>query len=86
MKNKLGHSLHQHILRVNFESYLRKHATTPIMASSSPVGYGWKLEEDRLEIVWGTQQPAPESILEYVKIANATKAVKQKDAPPTNLI
>ena len=30
------------------------------------VGYGWKLEEDHLEIVWGTQQPAPESILEYV--------------------
>ena len=59
-------SLHQHILRVNFESYLRKHATTPIMASPSPVGYGWKLEEGHLEIVWGTQQPAPESILEYV--------------------
>jgi uncharacterized protein YbdZ (MbtH family) len=59
-------SLHQHILRVNFESYICKHATTPILASPSPVGYGWKLEEDQLEIVWGTQEPAAESILEYV--------------------
>ncbi|XP_028415026.1 uncharacterized protein LOC114538109 [Dendronephthya gigantea] len=59
-------SLHQHILRANFESYVRKHATIPILASPSPVGYGWKLEEGELQIVWGTQPPAPESILEYV--------------------
>ena len=40
-------SLHQHILQANFESYIRKHATTPILASPSPVGYGWKLEDDQ---------------------------------------
>ena len=57
-------SLHQHILRANFESYIHKHATTPILASPSPVGYGWKLEDNQLQIVWGTQEPAPESILE----------------------
>ena len=53
-------SLHQHILRANFESYICKHATTPIFASPSPVGYGWKLEDNQLQIVWGTQEPAPE--------------------------
>ena len=59
-------SLHQHILRANFESNIRKHAPTPILASFSPVGYGWKLEDNQLQIVWGTQEPAPESILECV--------------------
>ena len=59
-------SLHQHILRANFESYIRKHATIPILASPSPVGYVWKLEDNQLQIVWGTQEPAPESILECV--------------------
>ena len=59
-------SLHQHILRANFESYICKHATTLILASPSPVGYGWKLEDNQLQIVWGTQEPAPKSILECV--------------------
>ena len=47
-------SLQQHILRVNFESYIRKHSTIPIVAAPSPVGYGWKLESDELAITWGT--------------------------------
>ena len=59
-------SLHQHILQANFGSYIHKHATTPILASPSPVGYGWKLEDNQLQIVWGTQEPGPESILECV--------------------
>ena len=36
------------------------------LASPSLVGYGWKLEDDQLQIVYGTQKPAPESILECV--------------------
>ena len=36
------------------------------LASPSPVGHGWKLEDNQLQIVWGTQEPAPESILECV--------------------
>ena len=59
-------SLHQDILLANFESYICKHATTPILASPSPAGYGWRLEDNQLQIVWGTQEPAPESILECV--------------------
>ena len=43
-------SLHQNILQ----------------ASPSPVGYGWKLEDNQLQIVWGTQEPAAKSILECV--------------------
>ena len=30
------------------------------------MGYGWKLEDNQLQIVWGTQEPAPKSILECV--------------------
>ena len=36
------------------------------LASPSPVGHGWKLEDNQLQIVWGIQEPAPESILECV--------------------
>ena len=36
------------------------------LASPSPVGHGWKLEDNQLQIVWGTQEPAPQSILECV--------------------
>ena len=28
------------------------------------MGYGWRLEDNQLQIVWKTQEPAPESILE----------------------
>ena len=37
------------------------------LASPSPVGHGWKLKDNQLQIVWGTQEPAPESILECVQ-------------------
>ena len=43
-----------------------KYATIPILVSPKTAGYGWKLKEDQLEIVSGTQAPAPENILEYV--------------------
>ena len=36
------------------------------LASPSPVGHGGKLEDNQLQIVWGTQERAPESILECV--------------------
>ena len=42
----------------NFDS-LHQHIT-------SQVEYGWKLEDNQLQIVWGTQEPAAESILECV--------------------
>ena len=47
--------LHQHILQANLESYISRHATIPILATPSPVGYGWKLEEGQLEVVHNKQ-------------------------------
>ena len=59
-------SLYQHILRVNFASYICKNCTIPILNAPSPVGYGSSLPADTLEITWGPQGPAPDSILEFV--------------------
>jgi hypothetical protein len=59
-------NLYQRILRVNFESCRRKNSTIPILDAPSPTGYGWSLTGDTLEITWGTQGPAPDSILEFV--------------------
>ena len=59
-------SLYQHILRVNFASYICKNCIIPILNAPSPVGYGWSIVGDTLEITWGTQGSAPDSILEFV--------------------
>ena len=59
-------SLYQHILRVNYEAYIRKRSTLNNIAAPSPNGFGWILEGNHLEIKWGTKESAPDSILEYV--------------------
>ena len=59
-------SLYQHILRVNYEAYIRKRSTLNNIAAPSPNGFDWNLEGDHLEIEWGTKESAPDSILEYV--------------------
>ena len=54
------------------------------LASPSPVRYGWKLEDNQLQIVWGRQEPAPESILECVH-CKCQKGYKTRRSPATNL-
>ena len=59
-------SLHQHILRVNYEAFIRKQSTINTISAPSPDGYGWTVEGTDLNIKWGTMESAPDSILEYV--------------------
>ena len=54
------------------------------LAPSSPVGYGWKLEDDQLQIVFGTQNLHQRASLNVFTV-NVKKATKQEDAPATNL-
>jgi hypothetical protein len=59
-------SLHQHILRVNYEAFIRKQSTINTISAPSPDGYGWTVEGTDLNIKCGTMESAPDSILEYV--------------------
>ena len=76
-------SFHQHILRANFESYICKHATTPILASPSPVGYGWKLEDNCK--LYGEHKNLHQKASLNVFTVNVKKATEQEDVPATNL-
>ena len=71
-------SLHQHILPANFESYIRKHATTPILASPSPwdmVG-NWKIINCKL---YGEHKNLHQRASLNVFTVNVKKAAKQED-------
>ena len=59
-------SLHQHILRLNHEAYIRKQSTVNNIAVPSLNGFGWILEGNHLKIKWGTKESTLDSILEYV--------------------
>ncbi|XP_028407266.1 uncharacterized protein LOC114529889 [Dendronephthya gigantea] len=59
-------SLQQHVLRVNYEAYIRRRSTINNISAPSPNGYGWTLDGSKLDIKWGLKECAPESILEYV--------------------
>ncbi len=59
-------SLSQHIVRVNYEAYVRKKATSSIINAPSPIGFGWVMTGEDIEIQWSTLEAAPDSILECV--------------------
>ena len=56
----------QHIKRANYQSFVWKRALLANPDISTPVGNGWSLNEDKLDIVWMEKLPAIESILELV--------------------
>lgn len=59
--------LNKHILRSNYQAYIWKHCLHPIIDAPSPVGNGWKEEDDSsLQIDWMDQEPAPASLLEFI--------------------
>ena len=58
--------LKKHILRCNYQTYIWKHCLQPIIGVPSPVGNGWKEEDDLLHIDWMDQEPAPASLLEFI--------------------
>ena len=59
-------SLYQHILRVNYEAYIRKRSTTCVIDAPSPVGFGGVLNSEDITIQWSTLEVVPDSILEWV--------------------
>ena len=55
----------QHLKRVNFQSYIWKNATEPMLNLPSPDGHGWELEQGTLVPVQMTEDAAPKTILEF---------------------
>ena len=59
-------SLQQHILRCNYESFIRRRCLVAIIDAGSPEGHGWQISNDGLAIIWMTIPPAPDSVLEFI--------------------
>ncbi|XP_028411728.1 uncharacterized protein LOC114534481 [Dendronephthya gigantea] len=60
-------SLDQHALRANFQCYIWRHATQPMLHLPTFYNHGWKVDgEGNVEIAWMTIPAAPDSILEFV--------------------
>ncbi|MEL7340934.1 MAG: hypothetical protein AAGM67_10640, partial [Bacteroidota bacterium] len=59
--------LFQHCKRVSYVTAVVKRALEANINIPSPDGYGWRVDRDSgMEIVWMTQNPAPDSIVELV--------------------
>ena len=58
--------LELHIKRANFQAFIWKKAVEREPDIPSPVGHGWDVKDGYLEVVWMTEKPAPESILELI--------------------
>ena len=56
----------QHVKRANYQSFIWKRALHANPDITSPVGDGWSLSGDVLEVVWMESLPAPESVLELI--------------------
>lgn len=60
-------SLDQHISRANYQCYIWRHATQPVLNLPNFCDYGWTVDDDgNVSIKWMTLAPAPDSILEFV--------------------
>ena len=56
----------QHVKRANYQSFVWKRALYANPDIPSPIGNGWSLKDDVLEVVWMENLPAPESVLELI--------------------
>lgn len=59
-------TLHQHLLRANFQAYIWKHSLSNVLNLPSPCESGWTLEDGELVIRWMRKPCAPDGFLENV--------------------
>jgi hypothetical protein len=57
-------SLLKHVERANYQSGVWYRCLTAQMVIPSPIGNGWMLSHEGIEIQWMTRPPAPDSLLE----------------------
>ena len=77
-------SLKQHIARANFQSYVWRRALVARQDLPSPVGYGWKLEDNELCPLLMTKPAAPKSILELTNCKCSTTSKCSKNCSCSN--
>ena len=59
-------SLKKHCQRVNYQSYIWKHAHVAQVEMSSPVGCGWKMDADGKLVVDWIQDPLPQQLADIM--------------------
>lgn len=59
-------ALSKHVLRSNYQAAVWRRALIAEPEIPSPVGHGWKLDNDELTIDWMEQEPAPKELMQLV--------------------
>jgi hypothetical protein len=54
--------LRQHSNRANYQTYIWRKSLEPFVVADSPENHGWCLNDDKLDILWMTCNPAPEEV------------------------
>ncbi len=62
-KNALWH----HVQRANFQCYVWKQACTQGAELANPEGHGWRVQSSECTIVWSSQLPAPNALMELTQ-------------------
>eukprot|EP00794_Sanderia_malayensis_P012433 gene12433-13718_t len=71
-------TLWKHIERANYQSAIWNNCLAAELQIPSPVGNGWEILDGQLTIVWMTQPPAPDSLLDFVSCKCKTGCKSQK--------
>ncbi len=66
-------ALRLHIMRANYQALIWKHALDGNYKPPLPDGHGWSVKNDIIEVVWMLQDPAPQSLLEFVHCKSCKK-------------
>ncbi|KAL7381963.1 hypothetical protein ABVT39_014244 [Epinephelus coioides] len=61
-----SNALHQHCKRANYQATIMRSSLKPKICAPSPAGYGWHLEDGKLQVTWMTRNLAPDSVLQEI--------------------
>ena len=59
-------SLYYHCQRVSYVTAIIKNSLDRMICHPSPDGFGWKVDDDGINVTWMAQKPAPDDILDLV--------------------
>ena len=59
-------SLHMQIFRCNYQVLILKSAAEPYPEISSPIGNGWKMDDDKLIIQWNNEEILPPELIDIL--------------------
>ena len=54
--------LKQHVMRSNYQTYVWRKSLEAFMSLNNPENYGWYINEEKMDVLWMTCNPAPDEV------------------------